>query len=110
MGGLIVFGEDAVVEFQSTQQNSVVDLVETVCLQVSEFVNSNQLNRLNPQRLSQMNGAELSCGTVMVVEPASNEYRTKRKGNTGGRESQATKNIKEDNDGENLEDFFASLE
>lgn len=58
--GLIVFGRDAVEVHRSGQpQDDGRDLVGEVCLQ--------------------MNGAELPCGTIIGVQPADVDYKTKSK-------------------------------
>jgi len=64
--GLIVFGRDAAEEYRSKNGGdedggSGVDLVEAVC--------------------TQMNVAELPCGTVIVVQPADMDYKKKSNDN-----------------------------
>ena len=57
--GLIVFGRDAVEAHRSGQHDKGKDLVDEVCVQ--------------------MNGAELPCGTIIGVQPADVDYKTKAK-------------------------------
>eukprot|EP00804_Cyclotella_cryptica_P022564 CCRYP_009458-RB/>CCRYP_009458-RB protein AED:0.00 eAED:0.00 QI:131/1/1/1/1/1/2/366/587 len=66
--GLIVFGREAVEEYQ--QKGGDGDLVEAVCLQ--------------------MNGAELPCGTAIGVQPADMSYNKK----TNSKEYPLTQNDK----------------
>jgi len=101
--GLIAYGRDAALEHKS--KGTGADLVETVC--------------------SQLNGAELACGTAIHVEPASKDY--KRKANSQripvsnspaegvspveqGHRNEPTAAKGEVETGGELDDFFASLE
>ena len=118
--GLIVFGRDAIVAAADAQQggdNAAADLVGSVC--------------------SQMNGAELPCGTVIGVEPADMDWGKTNGSNkkcktsssdhhqsptaqvisncgSDGVEMKKSNEAREEttggNDEEDLDDFFASLE
>jgi hypothetical protein len=120
--GLIVFGRDAIVAAAATAaqnrgDNAAADLVDIVC--------------------TQMNGAELPCGTVIGVEPAdmdwgkNNGSNKKCKASSSdhhqsstvqvisnfgsdgvemNKSNEAREEITGGNDEEDLDDFFASLE
>ena len=63
-----------------------------------------------------MNGAELACGTIIHVEPADMNYKTKTSNidddtkSSVKKESQSLDDINEGGNDEDLDDFFASLE
>jgi len=67
-----------------------------------------------------LNGAELPCGSVLSVEPANMDYKNKNKNSHSEKPVEKKGSLtektvpnntdKEDNDNDDLDDFFASLE
>lgn len=110
--GLIVFGVDAISSGggnDDTNNGGSADLIETVCMQ--------------------MNRAELPCGTVIGVEPADMDWGRKDKkvkmdcndhveaitttsgsGEGGDVKQSKEESMKGNEEEEELDDFFASLE